>query len=306
MNKELISNLKVILEYEKIYGNSFKVNSYNKAINIIELQNKKIQKIDDIKDSGIGKNILEKIIEFITTNKIEKVNEIKNDNKYNLFNILNNIHGFGPVKIKQLIDNINSFDDLLLPENFKLLNKTQQKGVKYFKDLNLRIPYTEGKMHYNIINTYLKIIDPNIEFDMVGSFRRKKDEMGDIDILIKNNNKFILENLVKLLCDKKYIIETLANGKKKFMGICKINDLPARRIDILLTEPEHYYFTLLYFTGSYEFNIEMRKVALKSNLSLSEYGFTDLTTKKLIDKNIKSEEDIFKVLNMKYIKPENR
>ena len=90
-------------------------------------------------------------------------------------------------------------------------------------------------MHYNIINTYLKIIDPNIEFDMVGSFRRKKEEMGDIDILIKNNNKFILENLVKLLCDKKYIIEkhnwlSTINSKNHEIHIPKKLVFPLKKI----------------------------------------------------------------------------
>ena len=90
------------------------------------------------------------------------------------------------------------------------------------------------------------------------------------------------------------------------MGICKIDDLPARRIDILLTTEKHYYYTLLYFTGSYTFNIEMRKKALEKGLSLSEYGYTDIKTKKLLEYNVKSEKDIFDIIDFKYIKPENR
>ena len=90
------------------------------------------------------------------------------------------------------------------------------------------------------------------------------------------------------------------------MGICKIDNLPARRIDILLTNKKHYYFTLLYFTGSYNHNIVMRKIALKKGMSLSEYGFTDLKTNKLLDYDVNSEEDIFKIIDMDYVKPENR
>jgi len=75
---------------------------------------------------------------------------------------------------------------------------------------------------------------------------------------------------------------------------------------ILLTNKKHYYFTLLYFTGSYNHNIIMRRIALKKGLSLSEYGFTDLKTNKLLDYNVNSEEDIFKIIDMEYVKPENR
>ena len=91
------------------------------------------------------------------------------------------------------------------------------------------------------------------------------------------------------------------------MGICKLNNsLSARRIDILLCDVSNYYFTLLYFTGSYKFNIEMRKNSLKKGMSLSEYGFTDINTKKILNFDIKSEKDIFKIIDMEYVKPENR
>ena len=91
------------------------------------------------------------------------------------------------------------------------------------------------------------------------------------------------------------------------MGICKLNEeSTGRRIDILLCDKKHYYFTLLYFTGSYEFNIKMRRKALEKGYSLSEYGFTDINTKELKSFDINSEEDIFKILDMKFVKPENR
>jgi DNA polymerase/3'-5' exonuclease PolX len=84
-------------------------------------------------------------------------------------------------------------------------------------------------------------------------------------------------------------------------------DLPARRIDILLTDPSNYYFALLYFTGSYNFNIYMRKIALSKGLSLSEYGFKD-SKGNLIDTtdSIHSEEDIFKYLELPYTPPHKR
>jgi DNA polymerase/3'-5' exonuclease PolX len=50
----------------------------------------------------------------------------------------------------------------------------------------------------------------------------------------------------------------------------------------------------------------MRKKALEKGLSLSEYGYTDVKTKKLLEYNVKSEKDIFDIIDFKYIKPENR
>jgi len=92
------------------------------------------------------------------------------------------------------------------------------------------------------------------------------------------------------------------------MGLCKFSPkLPARRIDILITEPSKYYFALLYFTGSFAFNIYMRKIALKQNISLSEYGFKDKNNKLIDTTNIiKSEKDIFDYLKIEYVLPQYR
>ena len=93
------------------------------------------------------------------------------------------------------------------------------------------------------------------------------------------------------------------------MGLCKLSpELPARRIDILIADPSYYYFALLYFTGSYSFNIYMRRVALEKGWSLSEYGIKNNNTKKFIDTAdiIKSEEDIFKHLAIPYVHPNKR
>jgi DNA polymerase/3'-5' exonuclease PolX len=92
------------------------------------------------------------------------------------------------------------------------------------------------------------------------------------------------------------------------MGLCKLSpELPARRIDILIADPSYYYFALLYFTGSYTFNIYMRKIALEKGYSLSEYGLKG-KDKKIIDTSniINSEEDIFKFLNITYVPPNKR
>lgn len=306
MKTELIKNLKIIHDYEKINGNQFKVKSYDNAINIIELQLEEVT-LEGLKDiKGIGDRIMEKIKEFINTGKIKQIDDINNDDKYILNRKLSNIYGIGPAKMKELITKLDKFDDLYLDENKKLLNNKQQIGLKYFDDLEKRIPYKEGVKHNEIISKIFKKKYTNIEFDMVGSYRRKNKDMGDIDILIKDDDTINLNELIEELKMSNYIIETLANGKKKFMGICKIDNLPARRIDILLTNKKHYYFTLLYFTGSYNHNIIMRRIALKKGLSLSEYGFTDLKTNKLLDYDVNLEEDIFKIIDMKYVKPENR
>ena len=310
MNTQIIDNLRILADYERINKEPFKVRAYEKVIDSIELYDKKIETIEDIKAlKGVGKKIEDKIVEFIATGNVAEVENVIKDPKYILGIKLKGIYGVGPAKITELMTKIKDFEELREhPELLELLNDKQRIGLKYYDQMNLRIPMAEGKQHYKSVKNML---DASIEFEFVGSFRRKNKDMGDIDILIKNKDGgggIVLKDIIKRFVDEKYVIEKLALGNNKFMGLCKLSpELPARRIDILLADPSHYYFALLYFTGSYNFNIYMRKVALSKGLSLSEYGFKD-SKGNLMDTTdtIHSEEDIFAYLDIPYTAPHKR
>ena len=304
---EIIKNLKILEEYETLNKQPFKARAYNKVISSIELSTDSHDTFESFSNiKGIGDKIKDKIKEYFETGKMIAVENALNDKTFSLKRNLSNLYGVGPVKIIELMKNVESFEELKTkPE---LLNDKQKIGLKYYDDMLQRIPMSEGKKHYSIINKIFNKTYSNIEFELVGSYRRKNIDMGDIDILIKNRPDLELKNLINELKSSDYIIETLANGKNKFMGLCKIApELPARRIDILIADPSYYYFALLYFTGSYQFNIYMRRVALQKKLSLTEYGFKD-KNKKIIDTtaDIKSEKDIFEYLEIPYVLPENR
>lgn len=307
-NKEAITNyLTTLLDAEKLNKQPFKVRAYRNAIDTINtLEN--IEDANSIKGlPGIGVKIYDKINNYFISGKIKEVNTVPINDKVILQNQLLNIYGIGPTKAKELLSKITRFEDLYLEKNKELLNNKQKIGLAYYNDLLQKIPYKEAEEHNIYINSILKNMKVT-EYHMVGSFRRKKDMVGDIDILIKHTPGFDLKKFITKMIDDKYVLESLASGKNKFMGICKIGDNVARRIDILVAD-NNYYFALLYFTGSYQFNITMRNKALEMGYSLSEYGVKDKKTNKLLDdinNTVKNEKDIFKILDMKYIIPENR
>lgn len=312
MNSQIIDNLRILADYERINKEPFKVKAYEKVIDSIELYDKEIDSVEDIKLlKGVGKKIEDKIVEFLASGHIAEVENVLKDPKYILGNKLKSIYGVGPAKITELMTKIKDFEEL--KEHPELLNEKQKIGLQYYDDMNTRIPIVEGRQHYKIVKRLLKDgmgdAKGDAEFEFVGSFRRKNKTMGDIDILIKDRGKgIVLKDIIKRFVATSYVIETLALGKNKFMGLCRLSpELPARRIDILLADPSHYYFALLYFTGSYNFNIYMRKIALKKGLSLSEYGFKDSKCV-MIDTTdtIHSEEDIFAYLDIPFVAPEKR
>lgn len=313
----IINELETVSKRETLKGDYFKVRAYQKVIN--QIKNKPyVYSMDDLKDVlGIGPKIRSKIQEILKTGKLmaaEKTREmLKNGiSQISLYDEFLKIHGVGLKKAKELVDvyKIKTIDELkkLLLTNSKILNNQQKIGLKYYDDTQHKIPRSEIKRHLTYLNKIIKQIYPKIIIKMVGSYRRGLPESGDIDIIIsskKNNSEIILDNIIDKL-KPKYLLEDLSKGKRKYMGICQLNKRSrARRIDILMTTPKEYQFALLYFTGDFDINIELRKRANEMGYTLNEYGLKpNKKDKKEIILN--SEKEIFNFLGYKYLQPKQR
>jgi len=287
-NKPIIDKLTEYLNNEKVI---FKRNAYLKAIK--NLRGKEIYTIKDVENvEGIGKGIKE---------KIEKVLEMKIPEK--MSEDLTKIYGIGPAKQKQLNDKgILRIEEL--KENLDLLNDKQKIGIKYYEDLDKRIPYEEISIHDNIMKKILKEIKGINDYSIVGSYRRMKQDSGDIDILVNSDDK-VLKSIVESGIKKGYILEVLACKDIKFMGIVKLSEKDvARRIDIMVTNKKEYPLAQLYFTGSKEHNIMMRNKAKVKGYRLNEHKLINIENNEIVD--IKNEDDIFKFLDIKYVDPKNR
>jgi len=311
----IISELEAVSKKETIEKNVFKVRAYQKVIGQIKL----LEKVESWKDldkvNGIGIKIKEKITEIFETGRLNSAERARNKHNLEIYDTLMKIHGVGATKAKELVEvyYIKSIDDLKekLKENPKLLNNKQKSGLKYYEDINLKIPRKEMKEHDEFIQNSLKDLDKDIDIAVVGSYRRNVKQSGDIDVLvtIKRDTNIrerteLMNNIIKKLTDMNYIKATLANGDKKYMGIVKLKRKRyARRMDILITSQEEYPFAMLYFTGSQELNILLRKDAIEQGFRLNEYSLIDSNGNKIL---LKSEEEIFNKLGYKYIEPSLR
>lgn len=290
--------------------NKFKIISYKKTIQIIEKLDFEITSVNQISNlKGIGKSTCEKINEIIETGTLSILKTL--DNSKDLLD-LQKITGIGPAKAQSLLDE-NITLSKLLKSNKDILNKLthhQQLGVKYFTDLEHRIPYIEIYDIEIYLKKLIKDFFPNLNLIICGSYRRQKLNSGDIDILLFNKDNINnLTELLKLLISKKFLTDHLTdiNNKTKYMGFCKFKILN-RRIDIRFVNYNSIGAALLYFTGSGEFNKNMRKYALKKGYTLNEYGIYKLKSDgtKGIKMKTESEKDIFNVLKLDYVEPKNR
>ena len=200
------------------------------------------------------------------------------------------------------------------------IHKSTLVGLKYFHDITQKIPREEIQKAEIILTRVAEHMNKDIKVMLCGSYRRGRDKSGDIDCClfhpaiktlddIKTNKYNILANFVEMLINVDFIIDQLDMGLQKFMGMCMIKQPNkkqnvARRLDIRFMPYNSYGSAILYFTGSANFNTDIRKIAIGKGYSLSEFGFKNKSDNTLIP--CATEEEVFTFLNIPYKTPKER
>jgi len=316
--------------------NSFRKKQINNALNLIKKFPKKITKenINEFNElPGIGKGTIDRIQEILKTGKLSELADFKviDNPKNKILEELESIVGIGRIKALEFIKlGITSVEDLKKKIETKEIEVNDKilLGVKYYGKFMGNIPREEITKVYKLIKKEIDKLnkkyklndDSKYIFEICGSYRREKPTSGDIDILVSklgtvSNSSDKINHLDRLVKQLKQPIKSNDNQpllvdditdklyETKYMGFAKYKDNPFRRIDIRFVTFDVFPSALLYFTGSAELNLKMRKIAKKQKLKLSEYGLTKEDGTKLL---ITSEYDIFKILQIEYLAPNLR
>lgn len=259
----------------------------------------KIINEDIKKDKNFNEKTIDKIIDIIRKNKLDIIDTYINSNFYKTMKELQQIPMIGYVTAKKLYDHqIYSIKDL--KKNTDLLNKTQKDMLNYYDKINRNITRKEAE---KIQSFFEKIIEnlkekneisKDLEFYFLGSYIRDENILSDIDILIISNDKNDKNKIIDYIHNPKYIISD--GDVKTFMILFNC------QIDLMIKPFDSKFESILYFTGPKDFNIWIRKIAKFKNFKLTENDLTYRNNKI----KIKSEKDIFDILNLKYITPKER
>jgi len=262
------------------------------------------------KIKGFGESTLHDVNEFLTTGSTSRHRQLHNQRpqedvqKASIINLFQSVYGIGP-------ENANYFyglgyRDLNSLFNSNVINDKQRIGIRYYYDLLQRIPRSEIDYFGYLLSQKIPtgtVVNGVMEsvWHIAGSYRRNEPDSGDIDIIARWIN---MNQIVEVLRNLGLILETLAYDETKYMGIIKIypNGV-ARRIDIRIFRPEEFIYGLLYFTGSQKLNILMRQRANELGGVLNEYHLSDRRGRIY---PVVNEEQIFALLGIVYLKPEQR
>jgi DNA polymerase/3'-5' exonuclease PolX len=298
----------------------FQAKAYQKVINGLKEMNEPISSFESVKDlPGVGEKIKEKIKEILETGSLASAARARDRLALDSMEMLEGVHGIGPVKAKDLIEKhgIKTIEQLRkkLEEKPDLLNDIQKMGLKYYEDSQLRIPREEMA---GLESLLLSAFPDEFRGEITGSYRRGAADSGDIDLLLtvsddvpESQKAAMFRNVLHLLRDDGILVDTLAEGPKKFMGYIRLDPGDpkghARRLDIVITPESEFPYAILYFTGSQKFNVAFRKYALQKGYSLNEHAMTPLGEAKAPEPGqIRTEKDIFTFLGLEYVPPTER
>jgi DNA polymerase/3'-5' exonuclease PolX len=329
-NKNIIKWFELLIKQLKFYNDvktgrdkliyAFKINSIKKSLEQIKKVKFKITKGEQLKDlKGVGKGTINRINEIIKTGKLDEVRKDDISDKHmDYIEDLIKIYGIGRTKAYELYTKyqIKSIKELkkMIKNKKIILPEVIMKGIKYVDKINTKIPRNEITQIYKYLLNMGTNYDPDMHIIICGSYRREKAFSGDIDIIITHpklktkkevEKSSLLKNFITQLEKDNFIIDnfTSKHVPTKYMGICKFKNNPIRRIDIRVFSQKSYYTAILYFTGSANHNIMMRKIAIGMGYTLNEYALLNSNNKPF---HIKSEKDIFTKLNLEYLTPKER
>lgn len=275
----------------------------------ISLYAKDVDSLDQLK--GIGQSIGAKIMEYLKTGRIALFEKLKKKVPRELLELMD-INGFGPATIKILHSklHINNKEELIAAlesgrmENLKGFGakrvENMKRGLKLFKEAHTRMLLNDAMLIGETMTTQLLSIKGVTKAEVAGSLRRKKETIGDIDIIAtagKKDWKKIIAQFTALPMAGR----VLASGETRASILLKKTNL---QVDIRLVNEYEYGSALLYFTGSKEHNIELRSRAKEKGWKLNEYGIFDTATDKRLAGA--TEEEMYKMFHMQYIPPELR
>ena len=296
---------------------TFKARAYASAIKTIKTW-PVVRCVEDVpaavKGDGIGKEIRVKIGKIIEHGQLDIDPEARA--RANCYGAFQGIYGVGPKKAEDLISaGYRSIADVraALATNPKLLNRNQQVGLRYYEDINERIPRSEMDAHAALL---MSLKPAALEGTIVGSYRRGAADSGDIDMLVRTASADVdageaLRSYVAALRSAGYIREVLAHGETKCLAVAGLpRDVASggskmRRLDLLVTPPTEFPFAVFYFTGSDTFNVAVRQRALDRGFTLNEHALTHLKTNTSV-MGLRTERDIFAALGMVWKEPVER
>ena len=306
---EMFSRLAELLEIQG--ANPFRIRAYRKAAQTVEslphsLTSMLAEGADLSELPGIGKDLASKIHEIVETGHLSLLDQVSSQLPGQLAELAK-IPTLGPKRVKMLYDTLGIQDLKGLAKaaqagqirqlhgfgkktEEKILEETDRRSTS-----ERRIKLHTAEEFAEPILDYLKNTKGVKDAIVAGSYRRRKETIGDLDILVAcQDGKNIMDHFVAY--DE---VETVVSKGHTRATVILRSGL---QVDLRVVPEESYGAALQYFTGSKAHNIAVRSLAIKTGLKINEYGVFRGETRIAG----RTEKEVYAQVGLPYFEPELR
>jgi DNA polymerase (family 10) len=310
-NAEIAAMFDQAAELLEIKGdNPFRTRAYRRAARVVEGLPKSVSTLlkggEDLSElPGIGKDLADKIAEIAATGKFKLLESLKRELPGQLGEIAA-LPGLGPKRVKLLYDklHVSSLEDLRRVLRQGRLGEIKGFGPVIEQKLRaaLQKPVAEKRFKLPIAeaeaDALLKYLRQGLkdgELVVAGSYRRRRETVGDLDVLVAARDAGgVGDRLTKY----ENVADVLAHGPTRTAVVLR----SGIQVDLRVVPARSFGAALLYFTGSKAHNIALRGLANDRGWKLNEYGL--FSGKRSIAGA--TEQQVYGRLGLPYIAPELR
>ncbi len=275
----VLSQMADLLEIQS--ANPFRIRAYRNAARTVDGHATPMRKLiesgaDLTELAGIGKDMASHIGELVETGELSALDELTVRIPRTLIDVMD-LPGVGPKKARKLWQElgVESVEDLeAAAQRGEVAHlsgfgvKSQEKilaGIERFRLHRDRFKISEADQLIQPLLEYLEAADGIERLEVAGSYRRRRETVGDIDLLvIASDATRIMQHF---LAYPGLVHVEMAGDTRGSIALKS-----GLEVDLRVLPRQSYGAALVYFTGSKEHNIRLRKLALERGLRLSEYG----------------------------------
>lgn len=292
-------------------ANSFRTKAYRNGARIIlgfqSSAEDAIKSGEISKKKGIGKGLTDKLVELVTTGEIQYLIELRAKLPKGLFE-MQKIPGMGPKRIKTLYQDlkISSVKELeaackegsvaKLPRFGNKLQAQILDEIEHLGETAIRRPREEVLPVAIKFGEHFLNLPYVIKAKIAGSLRRGKATVKDVDLLVSSNEPTKVMEEARSYPSQKIIASGNTKTSLRLEG--------GLQVDVRVVSPESFACALAYFTGSKDFNVKLRQLALEKGYSLNEYALRPLDGTP--PPAIHTEKELHQKLGLQYIPAELR
>jgi DNA polymerase (family 10) len=311
-NTDIAAVFDEIADFLEIGGeNPFRIRAYRNAARTVrglgpELRDMVDQNEDLTQLPGIGKEIAAKIVEILETGTARALKKLQARHPKTLRDLLK-LPNLGPKRVRILYQDlsIHNLQQLIeaaqagrISELAGFGAKTEQhilESAESFVTKEIRYKIADVKPHVDSLTTYLKGVPGVNQVVEAGSYRRSKETVGDLDILVTARKGSPVVDRFVAYADVQKI---LSKGTTRSSVVLRTG----LQVDLRLVDQNSFGAALQYFTGSQAHNIAIRRIGRQKGLKINEYGV--FTFEKRVGG--KTEESVYQAVDLPYISPELR